>query len=315
MAKKSTSNNSNNSNSQSSTSNSTQTTATKDQRSPWVYVAIAVVVILIIGIVYYVLAGGLGSPKSPSSNQILNNATNSSLNQTQLLFISDLKKSENVSNMYVSYYSNNGTNYVKQSSNLTIAITDNQTIDSYKLGNYNKTVFTDILTYRDFQNGEQIAKNVSDIYYYNTNQTVTCFNDTTYSSVLVTNSSLQCGTGDQSLSYLEESPFTAVNVSSLSYLILNSSISYSGSKTIAGRDCDDFIISNATGSNIQSNYSVFNICIDRQYGIPLYFNQTNVVGGIPSSFTFTAAVVSTNVSSSEFVIPQAYLNAIQHPII
>jgi hypothetical protein len=117
------------------------------------------------------------------------------------------------------------------------------------------------------------------------------------------------------MSFIEATPYTAVNVSSLSYLVFNSTVSYTGTKTIAGRGCDNFIISNATASNLQSNYSIFNICLDNQYGIPLYLNQTVVSGGIPSSFAVTATAVSANASSSEFVIPQQYLNAIPKSII
>jgi hypothetical protein len=97
--------------------------------------------------------------------------------------------------------------------------------------------------------------------------------------------------------------------------VFNNTVTYSGSKSIAGRNCDDFIISNATGANLQSNYSVFNLCIDTQYGVPLYFNETDVTNGVPGSFAFTATSVSTDVPSSEFVIPQQYINAIPHSII
>jgi hypothetical protein len=134
---------------------------------------------------------------------------------------------------------------------------------------------------------------------------------TTYSAGLETNSSLSCAHGDQGLSYIEQTPFTADNVSSLSLLVFNNTLTYKGAKTIDGRNCDDFIISNVSASNIQSNYSVYNICIDTQYGIPLYFNQTDVVGGSPSSYVFTATAVATNATASEFVIPQQYMSAAQ----
>lgn len=284
------------------------------KRSPWMYVAIIAVVIIVIAVAYYALSGSSGP--SVTSKQILSNASNSTLNQTQALFISDLKKSESVNNLEVSYYSSNATQHIAESSSLTLSISSNQTINSYKLGDYNKTVITGIMAYTNSNNGNVIERNVSSMYYYNTNTTLTCFNDTTYSGGLLVNSSLQCGSGDQGLSYLEETPFTAVNVSSLSYLVFNNSLTYGGQKTIAGRACDDFIISNATSSNLESNYSVFNLCIDTQYGIPLYFNETDVVNGVPGSpFAFTATSVSANVSSSEFVIPQLYLNSIQKSII
>ncbi|HIH50418.1 MAG: hypothetical protein ABSE71_04005 [Candidatus Micrarchaeaceae archaeon] len=284
------------------------------KRNPLMYVAIIGIVVMVIAIAYFELSGGLGR-QSLSSKQIFSNVSSMNLNQTQALFVNDLEKSENVGNLYVSYYSSNATQYITESGNLTIVISSNQTIDSYKLGNYNRTSITGILAYTNARNGEVMAKNVSGTYYYNTNTTLTCFNGTTYSAGLVTNSSLQCGSGDQGMSFIEATPYTAVNVSSLSYLVFNSTVSYTGTKTIAGRGCDNFIISNATASNLQSNYSIFNICLDNQYGIPLYLNQTVVSGGIPSSFAVTATAVSANASSSEFVIPQQYLNAIPKSII
>lgn len=290
-----------------------QTTTNKDKRSPLVYVAIAAIVIVVIAIAYYALYGSGG--QSLNAKQILSNVSNSNLNQTQARFVNDLKRSENVSNLYVSYYSNNATEYVTESSNLTIAISTNQTLDSYKMGDYNRSALTTIVDYTDSKNGDVIEKNISSIYYYKTNVTVTCFNDTVYTSGPLTNSSLACANGDQGLSFLEQTPFTAANVSGLSTLIFNSTISYGGIKTIAGRSCDSFIISNATTANLQSNYSVYGMCVDTQYGILLYLNQTDVVGGAPSSFTFTATAVSTDVSGSELVIPQQYLSAIPKSII
>lgn len=304
--------------SQSTTTGSTSTTSSSTGRTnPLLYVAIIAVLVIIIVIAYYALSGikGLTSGSSLSSNQILSNVSNSSLNQTQSMFINDLKKSEGISDLYVSYYSSNATEHITESTNLTVAISSNQTIDSYKMGNYNKTVNTGIQAYTNTKNGEVISENVSTLYYYNTNTTLTCFNDTIYSAGLVTNSSLYCGSGDQGLSYLEETPSTAANVSALSYLVFNTTVTYSGTKTIAGRSCDNFIISNATGANLESNYSVFNLCLDTQYGVPLLFNETDVVNGVPNSFAFTATAFSTNVSSSEFVIPPAYLDSVSQSII
>jgi hypothetical protein len=277
------------------------------------YITIAIAVMAVAFIAYSLLSGVSGP--SLNSRQVFNNVSSYNLNQTQSLFVKDLERSENVTSLEVSYHSSNATQYITQSSNLTMAINSNLTIDSYKLGNYNKTVITDTVTYTNSKSGAAIAKNVSSVYYYDTNATVTCFNDTTYSSELVTNSSLQCGSGDQGQNYIEETPYTAVNVSSLAYLVFNNTVTYSGAKSIAGSNCDDFIISNATSANLQSNYSVFNLCIDTHYGVPLYFNDTDVVKGVPSSFGLTATAVSASVSASEFVIPQQYLNAMPKSII
>ena len=97
----------------------------------------------------------------PSSSQIFNNVSNANLNQTQMLFVNDLEKSENVTNLYVSYYSKNATQYITQSSNLTLAISSNMTIDSYRLGNYNRSSITGVQAYTNAKNGDVVAKNVS----------------------------------------------------------------------------------------------------------------------------------------------------------
>jgi hypothetical protein len=276
------------------------------------YAVVIVVAGVLIALAYYALSGSGGQL---TSRQIFSNVSSANLNHTQSLFVNDLMRSENVSDLYVSYYSSNATQYVTPSSNLTIAITSNQTIDSYKLGNYNATSIISVVAYKNSKSGVAIAKNVSEIYYYSTNATITCFNDTSYSSTLIANASLQCASGDQGQSYLEETPFTAVNVSSLSYLVFNNTVTYGGTKKIAGRGCDDFVISNATASNLRSNYTIFNLCIDTQYGIPLYLNDTTVVNGLPSSFAFTATAVSAAVTSSELAIPPQYLNAVPKSII
>ena len=305
--------NSNSSGTASQNNTSDSAPASTPKRNTMLYVTIIIAVVAVVAIAYYLLSGSSG--QSLTNKQVFNNVSSTSLNRTQSLFVNDLKKSENVSDLEVSYYYSNATRYIKESSNLTIAVSSNQTINSYKMGSYNKSVIASVIAYTNSNTGEVIEKNVSDIYYYNTNTTVTCFNDTAYTAGLVTNSSLQCGSGDQGLTGIEEAPFVAANVSSLSYLVFNNTVTYGGTKTIAGRTCDDFIISNATAANLQSNYSVFNMCVDTQYGILLYTNQTFVTGGIPSTFTFVATSVSTNVPSSEFVIPQQYLSTISKSII
>jgi len=253
------------------------------------YAVIIAVAAAVMALAYYSITGSGG--QGLSSRQIFSDMSNSTLNQTQALFVNDLERSENLSSLMVSYTTGNGT------------------IDSYKMGDYNKTVISSTVEFGNL-------RNVNSTYYYDTNTTVTCFNDTAYSGAQMTNSSLQCFSGDQGLSYLEETPFTAANVSALSYhLVFNNTVTYEGTKSMAGRDCDYFVISNATGANLRSNYSVFDLCIDPQYGIPLYLNETYVSAGVPSSIAFIATAVSANVSGSEFVIPQQYLNALPKSII
>src|SRR5271157_2873382 len=67
------------------------------------YIAIIVVVGVVLVLGYYAVSG-LGG-HSLSSRQIFSNVSSAGLNKTQALFVSDLEKSENVSNLQVSYYS------------------------------------------------------------------------------------------------------------------------------------------------------------------------------------------------------------------
>jgi hypothetical protein len=283
------------------------------RKSPLLYVAVAIAIVAAVFLVYSYVPGIGG--QALTSKQIFEEVSNSSLNTTQALFIRDLERSENLSNLYVSYIYQSAPDYITQPGNLTVEITSNQTIDSYKLGNYNRTTVSGTTDYANAKGGTLIERNTSSVYYYHTNTTITCSNVSAYSQLSAPSSSLQCYSGDDGLSYIEEAPFTAANVSSLSYLVFNSTMTYSGRRSYAGRACDNFVISNATSSNIASNYTVFDLCVDTQYGILLYLNQTNVANGIPSPFAFSATAVSLNVSGSELVIPQAYLSNVSHSII
>ncbi|MDE1860674.1 MAG: hypothetical protein KGH72_03050 [Candidatus Micrarchaeota archaeon] len=290
----------------------TNAKAAGGMRSPLIYVAILAAVLAVMALAYYEFSGASGT--GLTSNQVLNNVSGSNLNATQALFINDLRQSANITNMHVSYYFGNSINYITAPGNHTIAVTSNQTLDSYKFGSYNKSVFSSVVTYADSQNGSTIAKNISKVYYYNTNTMLTCFNYTSYLSNSVTNSSLSCSHGDNGFSYLEVTPYTIANVTPLALLVFNNSVSYSGVKDVFGRNCDYFAISNVTSANTRSNYSVIDICLDKQYGFPLFLNETLVSAGLPNSFSLTADLVSTNVSQSEFVVPQRYINATQQAI-
>jgi hypothetical protein len=277
--------------------------------------AIAVILVIIIVFVYYGYTS-LTQGKQQTGTQILNNISNSSLNQTDTLFINDIKKSEGVSTLHVTYYSSNKTIYAPSpTGNYTLAVSNNQTVSSYKMGNYNRTDINIVQGYTDTKTGIVLLQNVSGLEYYNTNATIICFNETTYSSGILTNSSLQCQKGDDGQSYVEEYPFTADNISSLSVLVLEGSIRYAGQQTIIGRSCDEFDYSNATSPNPLSNYTEMDMCLDTQYGIPLYLNTTFVSGGIPNSTAYTATSFTTNVSASELAIPQAYLSNVSQSII
>lgn len=304
-------------NSQSSPNQSTQST---QKRNPLVYVAVIVVIFVVIGVAVYYFSKSGGQGQSVSTSNILSNLSSSNLNTTQQLFVSDLERSQNDSSLQVSFYSSNATEHV-QSGNETIAISSNQTIDSYKAGNQNVSVQRDMLVYTNEATGQVLAKNITALYYYNiSSNTITCYNQTTYTlgayGLAVSNATLQCQPGDGGLSYLEEYPFRPTNVSSIAVLVNMGNITYKGSKTVMGRSCDDFILSNATSANLLSNYSTLDVCIDKQYGIPISFNETDVVGGVPQKpYTFVATSISSSVSASDFVIPSEYLSNVSQSII
>jgi len=284
-------------------------------RNLFLYVIIGLVVLVLVVVIYFAVTS-LSSTSAPTSGQVLNNITNSSgLNTNQSMFVNDLKKSESVSNLKVIYYSANATERVTWPGNTTVAINSNQTIDSYTYDGYNRTDYVSIVSYTDTKTNVVLQENVSAVEFYSTNKTISCFNDTSYASGLQTNNTLQCYNGDEGLDYLEQSPFSAANDSGLAYLVFNNTVSYRGTKSYAGRSCDDFLISNASYSNLQSNYTVYDICLDSQYGIPLYLNQTNVTNGMPTSFYFVATAVSADVNASQVAIPTAYSSIVQSSFI
>lgn len=310
-------------NTQSSTSNqsgpfsSSNTTTSGKSNSLLLIGAIIVIVVIIIGIAYYAITK-LSSGSSTPTSATLNSISNSSLNQTAALFLTDLKNSQYVSALHVTYFESNATIYsTPPGANYSIAITSNQTVQSYKLNDYNRTDVINLFAYTNTKDGDVLSENVSDIEYYNSNTTIICFNQTTYELGAKTNSSLQCESGDGGESFIEQFPFTADNITAFAFVIDNAtySLKYVGTETYIGRSCDDFIISNETTSNLLTNYSAFSMCLDHQYGVPLYFNATEVVGGIPNSTVYTATALSTNVTASDFVIPQAYLDNVSHSII
>jgi hypothetical protein len=201
------------------------------------------------------------------------NLSNSTLNRTGLTLLQDLKKSLNVTSLHVTYLTGN-----------------NQTIDSYHLAGYNKTVY---------------HTNTYTIYYYETNMTLACLNQS--------GSSVKCSKGTGGYNYLVKFPYTAKNISMFGILMVEGNLTSTGTQIIAGRKCDNFEFSNLTRGNLLSNYSVINLCLDSQYGIPLYVNETGVIGGaLNSAVRLTATYFSTNVSKSDFAIPASYTKALQN---
>ncbi len=283
-------------------------------RNSLTYAAAIILVVVILAVAY--LFFRLNTKREATFNILNNkNLSNSTFNRTQLMLLQSLKKSLNASSLHVTYFSSMVNNPIPTSNNLTLVVSENQTIDSYHLGNYNKTVYRNVVSYTNARTGKVLARNVSSTYYYETNVTITCFNQTSTDSNGNVNSNLQCSNGIAGQNYLESFPFTASNVSMLGILITEGNLTYGGTKNIANRECDNFLFSNVTQNNLLANYSVINLCIDSKYGIPLYVNETDVTNGMPNSTAFIATYFTTNVSMSDFSIPQSYLNSIPKSVI
>jgi hypothetical protein len=291
---------------------------TKSGRNTLMYAAVAILIIAIVVMAYFLF--NLNA-KRQATNKILSNKnlSNSSFNRTQLILLQDLQKSlstyknlnsSQTKGIHVTYYVENGTHYIQQSNGINLTVNGSETIDAYQLGSFNKTIIRNTLIYSNSKTGKLVSKNISSIYYYSSNTTITCFNDTTIISNH-SNSSLQCTSGDAGLDYILKYPYMASNISQFGYLILEGNITYGGVKAILGRNCDSFEFSNVTHTTLLSNYSVTNLCLDSVYGIPIYARSIDIVNGTPiSTYNYTATNFSTNVQGSSFIIPAAYLTNI-----
>lgn len=86
-------------------------------------------------------------------------------------------------------------------------------------------------------------------------------------------------------------------------------MTYLGNESVAGRNCSSFFVSSRNYSSASANYSTASICLDKELGIPLYYNQTDIVMGAEN---FSVRIIAQNISAEsnpgDFVIPQSYLN-------
>jgi hypothetical protein len=281
----------------------------RKRTNPIFYIIIVILAVALAGIAYYVLVGSSGSVAP------FNFSNTTGLNATQKMYIDDLKSAQQSGGIEVTYARGPAISQrITESANLTVEENVSQEITSYALGSDSRSIYAVNATFTNVANGKVLNWSASTVYYYNTTSaTVTCQSNTTTS--MPVNSSPYCFTGAGGASFLQSFPFTLKNLSYMGYLsedngvlLGNVSVSYGGTKTYAGNRCDSFVISNAT-ADLLSNYSVYDICIDGALGLPLYFNQTDIVdGAVNDTYYLQAVSVSTNVSSSDFVIPSAYIS-------
>jgi hypothetical protein len=280
--------------------------STKPKRSMTPYIIIGIILVLIVVLGYFAFLAP-SAPSNPNQN-ILSNLTNKSLTSAQHLYYEDLAKAADISALSISYSTGgNVSQPITGPNNTKLIVTANQKINSETMGNNSTSTLYAAVTYHNAANNALLISNDSNIYFYDTPQnTVTCLNQTTYEAG-TSSANLTCTYGDGGLYYLDSFPFVITNVTALGYLG-PADVTYLGTKTIIGRTCDNFMISNQTGGLI-SNYTTVSTCLDTQYGIPLYFNETDFSGGLPSQgMLLVVQNISTNVSGQAFVIPPAYIS-------
>lgn len=291
-----------------STQTSQQSTQSGSNRKTLIYILVGVMLVLILAAAYFTLFSG---PSTPPNQNIYSNLSSANLTPGQHAFYVDLAKAANVSSIGVTYFAGNYTNATISPGGAPLVSTTQQIITAYRSGADNASELLTTVTYFDAASNSIVGTNSSDVYFYNTTQgTVTCINETT-SAGIIRNGNLTCTFGDGGLGYLRSFPFEITNVTALGYLGTGS-VTYSGPSTMIGRACDDFLVSNLISPSA-SNYSQVSLCMDEQYGIPLYFNETDYSNGVPSQgLLLVAQNISSNVPASAVSIPAAYESSAQN---
>ncbi len=281
--------------------------------SPFAYIGVVILLIAILVLAYLVINASTNPGANLRKQQTFNivNLSNSTVNRTKLILLSDLKKSLNLSSFSISYVSDNASRVVQGQGSFTLNIASVRTINSYHANNYSVTIYKNTTTYTDANTGELLSKNVSGIYYYSkANMQIECANHTTINTAGAENTTLDCGHGIQNNYYLLQFPYYAKNISKLGILVIEGNITYTGTKAIANRSCDNFVFSNITNANLLLNYSVVDLCLDSEYGIPLYIRGTNIIQRVPNkTIIWTMSQFATNASASDFIVPEQYLRA------
>ncbi len=278
--------------------------------NPIIYLLVIILVAALIAIAYYAFV----SPNN-HANGAFNFSNTTGLNATESMYMSDLANATLSGAVAVTYVSGpSSPQTIVESPNLTVKETTTQVITSYALGSDIKSVYLGNITYMDAASGKVLDWNTSTLYYYNTTSgTVTCQLSTTMG--MPVNSSPYC-MGGVGAAFLTSFPFTLKNLSYMGYLAVdnaillgNVSVSYDGVRSYAGRRCDNFIVSNET-SSLLSSYNTFDVCIESGLGLPLYFNETDILNGVVNDTSYLQAVnVSTNVSGAEFTIPASFIGS------
>lgn len=260
-----------------------------------------IILVAIIAVVY------LLSPTKNASFLSIYNLSNPNLTQNQRLFLEDLQNVSNADSLSISYSAGRTIQLIPYSNNVIVVSASSDNFISYRLGSEIKSIFNSNFTQIDQSSNTLITKNDTSLYFYSTsNGTMACAIDDKYMNS-TSNFSIRCQRGDAGLSFLEQFPSVPTNSSSIIFYLTIGNTSYVGQKSFIGRSCDDFHITNETTS--PANYTTAEICIDKQYGVPLYLNMSDVAGGsVTSGSTLVATSITTNVSASEFVIPAKFLN-------
>ncbi len=215
------------------------------------------------------------------------------------MFDSELNMSSSLSDIGVEYVFGNTSAELK-SGTQRIQVLQSETIYSYRFGGYSKAVMDTSLSYAQGQNTLVSYSNITS--YFNTPMLeLTCVNQSVYHTAGASNATISCINGTSS-EQADSFPISINAVAGLEAITKTYSGSYLGTKNISGRTCDDYLFSNTT----QAVTTTYNICLDTDYGMPLYMNETVAKNGTYSYSTYMIMKrIYSNLNSSYFKIPAA----------
>ena len=218
------------------------------------------------------------------------------------MFDSELNISGSLSDIGVEYAFGNMSTELNSGAQ-QIHVLQSETIYSYRLGGYSKSVMDTSLSYMQGQNTLDNYSNITS--YFNTPALkLRCVNQSVYRTSGASNATVSCvngSTSEQAGSF----PLSINAAVGLAAIANGYSGSYLGKRNISGRMCDDYLFSNTT----YAVTTTYNICLDRNYGIPVYMNETVFKDGVYSHSTYMVLKrIYTSLNSSYFKIPVAGAN-------
>ena len=218
------------------------------------------------------------------------------------MFDSELNISGSLSDIGVEYAFGN-TSAKMGSGTQQVDVLQSETIYSYLFDGYSKEVMDVSLSYMQGHNTLDNYSNVTS-YFVTPALKLSCINQSVYRTAGTSNTTVSCvnGSSPEQAGSFPLSIKAAVNLASIATTYPGS---YLGTKNISGRICNDYLFSNTT----QAVTTTYNICLDSDYGIPDYMNETVFKDGVYSHSTYMVLKrIYTSLNSSYFKIPVADAN-------